>query len=151
MQLQQPVGKTRSEESQKQKPQLAFREPLNPNQGVIKVSGHPVLAPIDLQTIGRDLISAQFVYLYKLPLVKIEPKTLVTAIKGFKRTIDKTYKVELNWRGYEETRMFNVAHLSGCDMIIAKHGLQNVRASISAGTVPVTIQPPGIDRFQLHM
>ena len=75
MQLQQPVGKTRSQEKTKQKPQEAIRESLDPNRGFVKVNGHPALALIALQTIGRDLISAQFVYLYKLPVVKIEAKT----------------------------------------------------------------------------
>ena len=90
-------------------------------------------------------------YLYKLPVVKIEPKTLATAIKGSKGTVDKTCDVELNWGGFEETRMFYVAHLSGWHMILGKPGLQDVRASISAGTAPVTIQAPGMDRFPLRM
>ena len=47
--------------------------------------------------------------------------------------------------------MFYVAHLSGWDMILGKPALQDVRATISAGTAPVTIQPPGMDRFPLRM
>ena len=105
---------------------------------------------IDPQTNGGDLISAQFMYLYKLPVVKIEPKTLVTAIKGSKGNVDKTCEVEINWGGFEETRMFYVAHLTGWDMILGKPALQDVRAPISAGTAPVTIQPPGMDRFPLR-
>ena len=115
------------------------------------MNGHPALALIDLQTIGGDLFSAQFVYLYKLPVVKIEPKTLATAIKGSKGTVDKTCEVELNWGGFEETRMFYVAHLSGWDIILGKPVHQDVRATISAGTAPVTIQPPGMDRFPQRM
>ena len=97
MQLQQPVGKTRSKEKTKRKPQVAIRKPLDRNRVFVKVNGHPALALIDLQTIGGDLISAQFVSLYKLPVVKIEPKTLATPIKGSKGTVDKTCEVELNW------------------------------------------------------
>ena len=41
-------------------------------------------------------MSAQFVYLYELPVVKIEPKTLATTIKGSEGTVDKTCEVELN-------------------------------------------------------
>ena len=145
MQLPQPVGKTKSKEKTKRKPQVAIREPHDPNRVFVKVNGHPALALIDLQTIGGDLISAQFVYLYKLPVVKIEPKTLATAIKGSKGTVDKTCDVELNWGGYEETRMFYVAHLSGWDMILGKPALQDVRTTISAGRTPVTIQPAGMD------
>ena len=48
MQLQQPVGKTRSKERTKQKPQVAVREPLDPNRVFVKVNGHPALALIDL-------------------------------------------------------------------------------------------------------
>ena len=47
--------------------------------------------------------------------------------------------------------MFYVAHLSGWDIILAKPVLQDVRATVSAGTAPVTIQPPGMKRFSLRM
>ena len=94
------------------------------------MNGHPALALIDLQPIGGDLISAQFVYLYKLPVVKIEAKTLTTAIKGYKGTVDKTCEVELKCGGYEETRKFYVAHLLGWDMILGTPVLQDVRATI---------------------
>ena len=73
-------SKTRSQGNTKLKPQVAIREPLDPNGIFVKVNGHPPLALIDLQTIGGDRIRAQLVYLYKPPLVKIEPKTLATAI-----------------------------------------------------------------------
>ena len=96
MQLHQAVGRTRSKERTKQKPQVAIREPLDPNLVFVNVNAHLTLTPMDLQTIGGDLISAQFVYLYKLPVAKIEPKTLVTANKGSKATVDKTCEVELN-------------------------------------------------------
>ena len=109
------------------------------------MNGHPALALIDLQTIGEDLISSQFMYLYKLPVVKIEPKTLVTAIKVSNGTVGKTCDVEINWGGFEETRMFYVGHLSGWDMILGKPALQDVRTTISAGRTPVTIQPAGMD------
>ena len=47
--------------------------------------------------------------------------------------------------------MFHVAHLSVWDMIFGKPALPHVRATISAGTAPVTIQPSGMDRFSLRM
>ena len=122
-----------------------------PESSIFQGERYTALAQNDLQTIGGDLISAQFVYLYKLPKVKIETNTLATAIKGSKGTVDKTCEVELNWEGFEEIRMFYVAHLSGWDMIVGKPARQDVRATISAGTAPVTIQPPGMDRFPLRM
>ena len=90
-----------------------MREPLNQNGIFIKMNCHPALAPIDQRTIGADSISSQFVYLYKLPVVTIESKTLATAIKWSKGTVNQTGEVTLNSGGYEETRVVYVAHLSG--------------------------------------
>ena len=92
---------------------MPIRELLDPNRVFVKVHSHTANALLDLQTIGIDLSSVQFVYLYKLPVVKIEPKALATAIKALKGTVDKTYEVELNCGGYEESTMFDVAYLSG--------------------------------------
>ena len=139
MQVLQPVGKTRSKQNTKQEPQVTIREPHDLNRVFIKVNGHPALAVIDVQTIAGDLISAQLVYPYKLPIVKIETKTLATANKGSKRTVDKTCEVELIREGYQETRIFYVAYLSGWNIILSKHVLQDVRATIPAGTAPVTM------------
>ena len=111
------------------------------------MNGNPALVLIHPQTIGEDLIRAQFVYPYKLAVVKIEVKTLATHIRGSKGTVDKTCEVELNCGGYEETRMFYEVHLSGWDMILGKPALQDVRATISAGSAAVKFQPPGCNRI----
>ena len=150
-QLQQHLSKTSAKKKFKQKPQVAIREPLNPNWVFGKVNGHPALALIYVQTIRGVLISAQFVYLYKLTEVKIQRNTLATAIKGCQVTVDKTSEVSRNWGGYEKPRMFFEAYLSGWDMMLGKPGLQDVLATIWVGTLPVTIQPPWIDRFSLCM
>ena len=94
MQLLQPVGKSRQKEKTKEKPQVAITKPLYPNRVFGNVNVHPGLAPIDLWTIGGDLIRATFVYLYMLPVVKIEPKTLATAIKGSRGTDANTCEAE---------------------------------------------------------
>ena len=135
----------------KQKPQVGITKPLDPNHIFDKVDGHPALAPIDLLTIRQDLSSVEFVYLYKLPVLKIESKTLATAINGCKGRVDKNWEVELNCGCYAETSMFYVTHLSGWDMIDAKLALQDVLATISAGTASGTIQPRGMDRSYLRM
>ena len=127
MQLQQPVCKTRNKGKTKQKPQGAIWEPLHPNRVFVRMNGHQALAQIDLQTIGGDLISLQFVYLYKLLVRQIEATTVATTSKGSKATVDKTSEVELNWGAYEVTRMFYVAHLPGWHMILGKPILQDVR------------------------
>ena len=115
------------------------------------MNGHPALVLIDLQTIRGDHLSAQFVYLYKLPVVKIKRKTLSTAMKVSKGTIDKTCEEELDWGGDEETCMIYVEHLLGWHMILGKPALRNILATISPGTEPVTMQPTGMYRFSLRM
>ena len=50
----------------KAKPQSS--EELDFSRVLIKVHGHPALALVDLQTTGRDLINAQFVHPYGLPV-----------------------------------------------------------------------------------
>ena len=80
MRLQQPVRKTRFRAKREQEPQVVLEKPLHPNRVFVKVNGHPAIALIDLQTIGGELINAQFMYLYKLSRVKIETKTLAMAI-----------------------------------------------------------------------
>ena len=115
------------------------------------MNGHPALALLYLQTIGADPISAQFVYLYKLPVLEIEPNTLATAINVSKGTIGQICDVELNWGGYEETRIFYEAQLSGWDMMLRRPRLQDIRATISAGTASGIIQPRSMDRFCLRM
>ena len=87
----------------------------------------------------------------KRPVVKKEPKTLATTIKGSKVTVDKICEVELNWEGYEEIRIFCVPHLSGCYIMLGNPALQDVRGSFSAGTAAVLMQQPGMLRFSLRM
>lgn len=90
MQLPQPVSKTRWKQNNKQKPKVAIEELLHANQVCVRLNGHLALASIDLQTLGGDLICTQFVYVYQVPVVEMEPTTLGTAIKASKATIDKT-------------------------------------------------------------
>lgn len=90
-------------------------------------------------------------YLYTLLVVKIESKTLATAIKEPQGIIDKACEVELNQEGYEWTRMFYVANSLVCDMILSTPAILNIQATISVGTAPVAIQPAGMDRFSLRM
>jgi hypothetical protein len=132
----------------RQLPKKAIEAPDN-SKVQVKVNGHTALALVDLQTKGGDLINSQFVYLYQIPTKTIEKKSLNTAIKGSKGTIDKTCEIKLNWNGYEETRTFYVAHLSSWDLILGQPALESVKAIIPAGQNPVTIQPDGMQRFAL--
>ena len=75
---------------------------------------------MDLQTTSGDLINAQFVYLYGLPTYGIDNKSLNTAIKGSKVMIEKAGDVQMDYRGYMQTRTLYVAHLAAWDMILGK-------------------------------
>ena len=99
---------------------------------------------MDLQNTGRYLNNAQFVHLYGLPTYGIDKQSLNTAIKGSKGVLEKAYDVQMDYRGYSETRMLYVAHLAGWDMILGKPALTALYALILAGPKPVTIQPEGL-------
>ena len=81
MRLHQPVEPSRSKEKTKYKPEVAIREPWDPNRVIGNVIGNENRALIDLETIGRDLIRVQFAFLHTLLVVKIETKALATAVK----------------------------------------------------------------------
>jgi len=63
----------------KGKPQST--EELDYGRVQVKVSSHPTLALIDLETTSGDLINAQFVHLCGLPTYGIDKKSLNTMIK----------------------------------------------------------------------
>jgi len=95
---------------------------------------------VDLQTTGGDLINTQFACLYGLHTYGIHKKSLNTVIKGSKSVIEKACDVQIDYRGYTETRTLCVAHLVGWDMKLGKPGLTARNALIPAGPKPVTIQ-----------
>jgi len=95
----------------KEKPQST--EELNYSRIRVEVNGHPALTLVYLQKTGRDLINAQFVHLYGLPIYSIDKKSLNTAIKGIKGVIEKACDVQMDYGGYTETRSLYVAHLAG--------------------------------------
>jgi len=124
-------------------------EELDYSRVQVKVNGHPALALVDLQTTVGDLINAPFVYLYGLPTYGIDKKSLNTAIKGSKGVIEKACDVQMDYRGYTETRTHYVAHLAGWDMILGKPALIALKDLIPPGPKPVTIQGEGMARLAL--
>src|SRR5437868_13290932 len=119
-------------------------EPQDYSKIEVKANGFTALALVDLQTKGGDLINAQFVYIHRIPTKEIEKKSLNTAIKGSKGTIDKSCEINLNWLGYTETRILYVAHLSGWDIILGEPALTSVNSAMAPGSCPVSIQQAGI-------
>jgi len=141
------IAKNNFKGKTKAKPQST--QELDYSRVRVKVNGHPALGLVDLQTTGGDLINAQFVHLYSIPTYGIDKKSLNTAIKGSKGVIEKACAVQMDYRGYTETRMLYVEHLAGWDMILGKPTLTALNALISAGAKPVTIQAEGMARFAL--
>jgi len=124
-------------------------EELDYSRVRVKVNGHPILALVDSQTSGGDLINAQFLHLYGLPTYAIDKNSLNTAIKGSKGVIEKACDVQMDYRGYTETRTLYVAHLAGWDMILCKPVLTALSVLIPAEPKPLTIQPEGMACFPL--
>src|SRR5205807_5192173 len=71
-------------------------EPQDYSKIEVKANGFSALALVDLQTKGGDLINAQFVYICKIPSKVIEKKSVNTASKGSKGTIDERCEINLN-------------------------------------------------------
>ena len=67
------------------KEQLHFKatkpEPTDFSKVLVKANGHPILALVDPQTQGGDLIDFKFVHLYRILTRPSEKKTLTTRIK----------------------------------------------------------------------
>jgi len=57
------------------------------------------------------------------------------------------FNVQIDYRGYVETRTLYVAHLVGWDMILGKAACTALNALIPAGLKAVTIQPEGMASF----
>ena len=119
-------------------------EPTDFSKVVVKAGGHPALALVDLQTQVGDLIESKFVHFYRIPTRPSEKKTLTTAIKGSERTIDKQCTIQLDLIRYWEEDTFNVANLSGWDMILEEPALSATMAQISGSKEHITIQAPNI-------
>jgi len=84
----------------KTKAKLQSTEELDYSTVRVKVNGHPTLALVDLRTTGWDLIKAQFVHHYDLPIYGIDKKLLNTAIKVWKAMIEKACDVQMDYAGY---------------------------------------------------
>lgn len=151
IQLQQPVHKTTFTEKVKQTPEVAIREPLHANRAFVNLNLHAALTLIALYTTTEHLNSVQFVYLHKLPIVEIIRQSLVSAITASKVAVDKTCEIEFNCGACEATGMFYVGYATGRDMILEEPALQDVPATMPAGTAYVSILAPGTHRFCLHM
>ena len=130
----------------KERPQFKTTKPEATNFSKVleKADGHLALVLVDLQTQGGDLIDSKFVHLYRIPTRPSDKKTLTIAIKGSQGTIDKECAIQLDWIGYLEERTFNVAHLSGWDMILEEPAVSAMNTQISGSKEPVTIQPPHV-------
>jgi len=61
--------------------------------------------------------------------------------------IETASDVQMDYRGYTETRILYVGHLAGWDMILGQPALTGLNALIPAGLKPVTIQPERMARF----
>lgn len=109
MRVQQPVGKTRSMEKITQKSQPGIREARNLHRGFVMMYGQQAIAVIDQQMIRVDLINEQFLYLNKLPVVKMQSHIRARLMQVCIVTVYKTCAVELTCRGHAETHMIHVA------------------------------------------
>jgi len=70
-------------------------------------------------------------------------------MKGSKGSISHYTKVNCDWLGWSEERIFYVAAHKDWDVILGSPVLRHAKAVINMGTMSVTIQPPGLNRITL--
>jgi len=109
---------------------------------------HVLLYPC---TQGGDLISNNFGTLFKLLLTQLEKKPLETAIQGSKSPMTNKTTVLINVQGYEEERIFYAANLRNWDAILGEPALEKLKAIMNIHDNMISIQPPGIARYDLIM
>jgi len=115
-----------------------------------KIHDQPAKTLVEQQTAGADLISSKFCTLHNLPLYPLKnPIILQMSMKGSKGSISHYTKVNCDWLGWSEERIFYVAALKDWDVILGSHALRQAKAVINMGTMSVTIQPPGQNRITL--
>jgi len=115
-----------------------------------KINDQPAKSLMDQQTAGADLISSTFCSLHNLPLYPLKnPITLQMTTKGSKGSISHYTKVNCEWLGWSEERIFYVAALKDWDVILGSPALSHAKAVINMGTMSVTIQAPGQNRITL--
>jgi len=116
----------------------------------MKINDQPAKTLVNQQIAGADLISSKFCTWHNLPLYLLKnPITLQISMKGSKGSISHYTKVNCDWLGWSEERIFYVATLKDWDVILGSPALRHARAVINMGTISVTIQPPGQNRITL--
>jgi len=73
----------------------------------MKINDQPAKTLVHQQTAGADLISSKFCTLYNLPLYPLKNSiTLRMTMKGSKGSISHYTKVNCDWLGWSEERIF---------------------------------------------
>jgi len=140
-----PTSHTRGNPSQP--PLDAAKEPL---LVTTKINDQPAKTLVDQQTAVADLISSKFCTLHNLPLYPLKnPIIMQMTMKGSKGSISHYTKVNCDWLGWSEERIFYVAVLKDWDVILGSPALRYAKAVINMGTMSVTIQPPSLNRIIL--
>jgi len=81
----------------------------------------------------------------------MEKKPLETAIQGSRSPMIKKTTLLINVQGYEEERTFYAANLRNWDAILGEPALRKLKAIMNIHDNMISIQPPGIVRYNLIM
>jgi len=117
----------------------------------IIINGYKAHVLLDPCIQGGDLISNNFCTLFKLPLTQMQKKPLETAIQGSRSPITNNTTGLINVQGYEEERTFYAANFRNWDAILCEPALKKVKAIMNIHDNMISIQPPGMARYDLIM
>jgi len=117
----------------------------------ITINGYKAHVLLDLCTQGGDLISNNFCTLFKLLLTQMEKKPLETAIQRSRSPMTNKTTGLINVQGYEEEITFYAANLRNWDAILREPALKKLKAIMNIYDNMISIQPPGMVRYNLIM
>ena len=120
------------------------------NAAETRINGASANVVIDSCTVGADLISAQFYYLYNIPTEEMPPKSLFITIKGSKSTMTKKAFIEVDMQDHKEIRTVFDSNLIDWDAIIRHPMLQHLNTGMNVKDDRVFIQPNGKMRYELN-
>ena len=121
------------------------------NAAETRINGARANMLIDPCTVGADLISAQFCHLYNILREEMPPKSLFTAIKGSKSTMNKKATIGVDLQGHKEITTFLVSNLMDWDAIIGHTILHHFNTGMNVKDNRVSIQARGHMRYDLNV
>ncbi|RDB29688.1 Retrovirus-related Pol polyprotein from transposon opus [Hypsizygus marmoreus] len=106
---------------------------------VVMVNGHPAWALLDSGSLG-DFMSSTLADQLKVPRIELaKPLALQLAVQGSRSKVNLGTKVKIRYQGIHEERYFDIANLSGYDLILGMPWMYQHQATVGLNPARVVI------------